>query len=321
MNPSTRHGLTLVEMLAVIAIVGLLVTLLMPALQSAREASRRATCANNLKQTGLALAGYESTNRIFPPGRSGCDRAIYQPCMGPTVQWATSFFVLILPHLEQQPLHDTLMEPGGAWRFNATRNLDLLSQAGIASAVATQLPVLCCPSDSFAATSILNGTPAAVGSYAGSMGSRGPSFPCSDTVVGIGKEVKAENTGIFMYGRKVPAAAIRDGLSQTLFVGEVVEPDTAAGNNVWTVAGRHLQCLRNTENPLNTRPGDPVRVVVNTLSANGAFQSRHPGGCQFVFGDGHTSFIEDGIGIAAYRALSTRDAKLAPGELSVSASY
>ncbi len=103
-----RIGFTLVELLVVIAIIGMLVTLLLPAVQSAREAARRSACSNNLKQIGLALTNYEGAIGAYPPGRMGCNGCQQDVCTdNPGYQRpATSGFVMLLPMLEEQGLYD-----------------------------------------------------------------------------------------------------------------------------------------------------------------------------------------------------------------------
>src|SRR5687767_8536224 len=98
-QPATRSGFTLVELLVVIAIIGILVALLLPAVQSAREAARRMQCGNNLKQLGLALLNYEAGQRVFP---FGCGGAVGHQRYAQTGTWAA----FILPQLEQQALYD-----------------------------------------------------------------------------------------------------------------------------------------------------------------------------------------------------------------------
>ena len=99
-----ERGFTLVELLVVIAIIGILIALLLPAVQAAREAARRSSCTNNLKQLALAMHNHESTYKEYPAGREGCDGAC-NPKNGP----GTSGFVYILPYIEQQNLYDQFM--------------------------------------------------------------------------------------------------------------------------------------------------------------------------------------------------------------------
>src|SRR6202008_1315417 len=102
-----RHrGFTLIELLVVIAIIAVLVALLLPAVQQAREAARRAQCSNNLKQMGLALHKYHDTNTVFPPGSQS--------------NWRTSMFVSMLPFLDQGPLFDAIGNTGAM--FGQTNN-------------------------------------------------------------------------------------------------------------------------------------------------------------------------------------------------------
>ena len=107
------RGFTLVELLVVIAIIGILVALLLPAIQSAREAARRSSCVNNEKQIGVALLNYEISHKKFPAGRHGCDASVDSKVKGceakPSVEpSAMSGFVKILPYMEEQALYDLL---------------------------------------------------------------------------------------------------------------------------------------------------------------------------------------------------------------------
>ncbi len=104
---------------------------------------------------------------------------------------------------------------------------------------------------------------------------------------------------------------IEDGTSNTFFGGEVVESHGLDSANIWTHAKRHLDGMRTTDNPLNTAPGEPVfhplRVgKTQKYFANGAFASRHPGGANFVFADGHVVFISEDIDLQTYQAYGTR---------------
>jgi prepilin-type processing-associated H-X9-DG protein len=128
-----------------------------------------------------------------------------------------------------------------------------------------------------------------------------------DVRPGTGQQYKFLNTGVFMYWRTFTTAEIRDGLSNTMFVGEVIDTHTSPSPCAWTYAARYWT-LRSTANPLNTPPGTGLYLVPDAAGdSNAAFNSRHPGGANFAFGDGHADFIQDSIDLATYQALSTRD--------------
>ena len=102
------RGFTLVELLVVIAIIGVLVALLLPAVQAAREASRRAACSNNLKQIGLAIANYQLSNKLYPPSSSDSLKNALDFSIDDVGERRHSWASYILPHLEQTPLADSI---------------------------------------------------------------------------------------------------------------------------------------------------------------------------------------------------------------------
>ncbi|MGD9128657.1 MAG: DUF1559 domain-containing protein, partial [Planctomycetia bacterium] len=140
-----QKGFTLVELLVVIAIIGILIALLLPAIQAAREAARKLGCANNLKQIGLGIMNYESTHHHFPPGRVGCDRdSTGNYCNGIHQEVATSGFVAILPHLELQNIYDLFNFSSGPW---TEQDASWITVGSNRDAVAQRPPVFVCPSD------------------------------------------------------------------------------------------------------------------------------------------------------------------------------
>jgi prepilin-type processing-associated H-X9-DG protein/prepilin-type N-terminal cleavage/methylation domain-containing protein len=299
MRSPRRPAFTLVELLVVIAIIGILVALLLPAVQAAREAARRASCNNNLKQIALAVDLYENTYKLYPPGRVGCDGINNGPCNGDPgyARVGTSGFVMLLPFLEAENLYDSFDFTDGPWVGGSTWITNN------APAIATRPEFMGCPSDAsqkFVDVTIGSvTTPAATGSYAFVHGRRGPSE-------GISGDLKINNTGVFNYRNTHWRADILDGTSNMMIVGEIIDSHTNLSRNIWTQAGRHESSLRSTENPVNTKPGTGITTSPYGIPLNGAFASRHPGGANFAFADGHVAFISENIDLATYRALSTR---------------
>jgi len=295
-----RSGFTLVELLVVIAIIGVLIALLLPAVQAAREAARRMQCANHLKQIALGIASYETSCGMFPPGRVGHDLAGTEPY----TQVGTSGFVVILPQIEQQVLYDMFDFRDGPWTYTATWYLTTNGRA-----IGERPSVYVCPSDDsepYAQTTVVGGAyvtdgkPAATGSYAlvaGTIGAAG----------GLSQAMKYNNTGLFFYNTPLKVGDVTDGLSRTMFVGEVVEGHTLDSSNIWSRNLRAMDTSRSTSNPLNTWPGEPIYMTNYGLKVNGAFASRHPGGVNFAFGDGHVQFVEENIALDVYHSLATRD--------------
>ena len=341
---------TLVELLVVIAIIGILISLLLPAIQAAREAARRMQCNNNLRQIGQAINNYESANKKYPPGRKGCDgisggssdmkpnarmpNYIVNNCVScsgdsGSARLGYSGFVIMLPFMELKGLYDSFDLP----------HL-YVTQVALAGANITQVlqrpAEFVCPSDPTSALTDLEGDAqdctgtGATGTYALCAGSLGP----DNTYPSNSQTNKIDNNGPFIYKKQYLRKDIVDGTAHTFFAGEGRD-----GLNKWT-AGMRFATLRTTANPVNT----PVKTAVapgatwvdsNTTVTtggisldpnghpwyNGAFGSFHKGGANFVFGDGHTAFITDTIdtsrvnGMSLYTSLSTRASRdTMPGE-------
>ncbi len=330
-----RDGFTLVELLVVIAIIGILVALLLPAVQAAREAARRTQCTNNLKQLGLAAMNYESTYGAFPAARRGCDGYVVWcadvqatgnvPGVNLKTQGA-SVFVQLLPFMEQQALFDMFdiknktVWDNGDWS-------GFVTDPQLIAAVGTSLPELICPSDgdlkryadlAYQATGKF---PAATGSYAGVAGDVGPPggndvlFPYRADPSGQPFELKYNNTGVFFYVHRIKIRQITDGTSNTMFFGETIEGHARLAtdgtgdllaNNIWSNGNRCNSSMRTTVNPLNTIPELGESIQNTGTRTNCGFNSRHSGGANFAMGDGSVTFLSDDISEDVYRKMSTR---------------
>jgi type II secretory pathway pseudopilin PulG len=294
----------LAEVVVVIAIIGMLMSLLLPALQCARESARQSRCQSNLRQLTLAIQSYEAIHGVYPPGRVGCDCATADICgfTPDSTRTSSSGFTQILPMLEQQALYDQLgfnTRPGAIFPDTSCGGGNNADQwaAGLANVLTMRPAVLVCPSD--LAGPQRGGV--ATGSYALVHGQNGPSR-------GINlRSVKLYNTGMFNYRIALSSREARDGLSNVFYVGEAHGGDTADGSNRWMIARRHADSLRTTDNPLNTKVSEGVVFAYYGPVENGAFRSQHPAGSHFGFGDGRVTFISDSIDLFIYRALSTRN--------------
>jgi prepilin-type N-terminal cleavage/methylation domain-containing protein/prepilin-type processing-associated H-X9-DG protein len=331
-----KSGFTLVELLVVIAIIGILIALLLPAVQAAREAARRSSCTNNLKQIGLAILNYESAKKKFPPGRLGCNSAGGKcaPYCNSAVNnalnqnQATSGFVPLMNFMEGGSLYQLASIDQssngyfGMWIESTDSGVQSAwMDAARLQVVSTRPPVMGCPS-STAVPVMTDQTmieytwpglkvPAATGSYALCAGDLGPSY-MTGSILGATKKswLECGNTGMFLLKTARTRRQITDGTSKTFAAGEVMKGDDPNSFNVWSYAFRTGSVLRNTENPLNTPPGIPSTspgsdCLYPPACWNGAFGSDHKGGANFVFVDGHVSFVTENIDLSVYRAAST----------------
>lgn len=323
--PKKPRAFTLVELLVVIAIIGVLVALLLPAVQAAREAARRMQCANNEKQIALALLGYENSHKRFPAARLGSDGGTplvecfngetYQvPDKGELTESGASALVMILPYLEQQALFDLFhADEVPIWAPNATW---YATYPEIRTALETRPDVYLCPSDSIGESyaQYSHDVPTttyhvAAGSYANVLGTLSPS---DDRI-----KVKYCGDGVFIYSRTFRVPEIEDGLSNTLVLGEtrdghLVVEGVSINSNIWSNGNRMQSTMRTTATPLNTAPGADggagliMELVAPYHLSNGGFSSYHPAGANFAYGDGRVEFINDSIDLATYKSLSTR---------------
>lgn len=308
-------GFTLVELLVVIAIIATLIGLLLPAVQSAREAARRSSCTNKLKQLGLAVLTFHDAKKKFPAGvpqwgeggaANTCD--LQGPgCTG------RGWILETLPFMEQTGLYNQLA-PSAKGNIYDNRGLKL-SQ----SSLNTPLPMLACPTDPEAAQPrrdqfivSMTGVEATVTSYKGVLGATkvgatfGSVWPRHDdeprpAVDCHNNTNKLACKGIFWrnaYLHPVKLKDITDGTSKTLLIGESV-----AAHDYHSVAlyadGDWAAC----NIPLNYLPKPPVPQ--NWWNVRG-FRSLHAGGANFTRADGSVRFTDETIDMNVYVALSTK---------------
>ncbi len=303
----------------VIAIIGILVGLLLPAVQAAREAARRTQCTNNLKNIVLAMINYENSQQEFPAGRYSCDASSVSDCnhLSDQQRVGPSAFVAVLPQLEQQQLFDQFSQDdfnGGPWVTDTSGDTQWIPR--YEDAIAARPDVFVCPSDDaepccqtmpgnivvgrshFLRNSRGAQDCAATGNYALCFGTHSPAIANWSS--------KVSANGAFIYVRQLKIRQFTDGLSNTLFVGEGIETSTHAGALVWSLGYRHSS-LRTSANPINTPPGTlDVNSAYPPGLLNGAFQSKHPGGALFAYGDGHVALLGESISQRTYDALMTR---------------
>ncbi len=274
------RGFTLVELLVVIAIIGILVALLLPAVQAAREAARRTSCTNHLKQLGLAVQLHHDTKGRYPMGRTGTD------------QYAVAWSFQLLPYLEENVV------------FGAYNERERVDDPSNAIAMRTPVEAFTCPSrrgpvadrdfDNDDAPSLVQGV-AASGDYAANAG--------ITTLVGfingtdLPAPVNRSEVGPMYSFSRISARRVRDGLSHTIAVGERHFPPVptgtppglihySQGDTAFFAGDNRETALRGAAGGIAGDRQDPSREK---------FGSPHSGVTLFVFLDGHVGPIENGI--------------------------
>jgi len=289
MSMRTRRAQTLIELLVVIAIIGILASLLMPAVLAARAAARRAECGNNLRQMGIALHAYHNNHRSFPAGYILPNKTLWS--------------AMLLPQLEQQPLYDSL-DFAGAWDLDGSAN---------ERACATYLSIFRCPASVAPRHTNVQGVTGRVpANY----------LACATGIAldesGPPPVVSSQKDGVFYLNSATRVRDILDGTSQTVAVGEA-EHDVGTqgidhGGTVHIVDHWYIGSPMIHQSDLSECLGSTA-ARVNALFAPGAFidekelgfSSRHPGGAQVLLADGHVTFISETIDRSVWSAMGTRD--------------
>lgn len=318
----TRVGFTLIELLVVIAIIAILIALLLPAVQQAREAARRSTCKNQLKQIGLAMQNYHDTFGTFPLGSS-------HTASGTSTGWGPSFWVGLLPYLDQANVYNNLNLE--ATHAGYTGNCDN-------AAVSNQnMQFLRCPTDprpdmGFSDLSPTCGQNTTMPSYVGIAGatSQNGGFGFTPVERDNGANGWCSGSGTLVPGEVIRMRDITDGTSNTMIIGE---------HSNWVIDGANRRALtgyhgwmmgKNSANRMPTYSERHFNLVTiryrvgeNNYSLNGfnqnygcnaALISGHTGVAQAVFGDGSVRALGESADLAIIKRLATRNDGQVVGE-------
>ncbi|WZP00918.1 DUF1559 domain-containing protein [Isosphaeraceae bacterium EP7] len=341
---SSRPGFTLIELLVVISIIAVLIALLLPAVQSAREAARRIQCTNNMKQMGLATHTYISQCDLFPPGaiKDGFGNT------GNALTWRA----MILPQMEANNQYNAI-------NFSIT---NALAAPAMATVWYTSIAAFLCPSDGQGQSPVGF---AAYGGPNGSMGVITPPFPPNTPVGSTGVQLmpvsnylmsfgdnyavetlvgttnpwetpNASSAGVnprigyngywgttsnsgsmrgfsdYTTGGTATMASVTDGTSNTVLYGEGL-PDEDANNEMWGFTGGSagvtipLNWKTNGRNEACVGNWNSVDWTCRYSYAARGFKSRHPGGANFTFADGSVRFLKSSINRASYAAIGSRN--------------
>jgi prepilin-type N-terminal cleavage/methylation domain-containing protein/prepilin-type processing-associated H-X9-DG protein len=286
---ASNGGFTLVELLVVIAIIGTLVGLLLPAVQAARESSRRSACSNNIKQIGLGIHGYADAKKMLPPQASADDMLL--PASAPAADkrkgWGWTF--LILPYAEQSAIYDALATG------TATANVATLAGSHL-DLVRTPLPLFLCPSCRIAPADVesqyTQGPKSGKSNYAACTGPA--NIGCSNFTASTGGPCSAASLGAIRKARGRPLREITDGLSKTFVIGEVggkAAPGVSDNKMPGLWAGTYYPIY---DGALSLSVSRTTRYKLNSGDSS-AFGSAHPDGAHFAMCDGSARFINSMI--------------------------
>jgi prepilin-type N-terminal cleavage/methylation domain-containing protein len=335
-SSSKKSGFTLVELLVVIAIIGILVALLLPAVQSAREAARRTQCTNNLKQIGIALHNYHDTFKSFPFGKGPS----YAGAAG-YARWSSH--ALLLPFMEQIPLHSSIdfrYAPATPGMGGVINFMPAYTNPGNINLVASQTFVqgFLCPSDGSSGGGPWPGQ----NNYAANQG--GWLCDRSDTPAAPGDIAPGElQTGVLYYLSQIRMASITDGASNTAAFSERLrgnggpnpKRDLFVMANQTSLQATYQTCTAtnpNTATPLTSKwgwswvmgencctlynhvsgpntiscAGLPFPGTMTNMAMQVSASSNHPGGVLVLLCDASVRFIPQTVDLSTWRAIGTR---------------
>ena len=280
----SRRGFTLIELLVVIAIIAILISLLLPAVQQAREAARRTQCRNNLVQLVLAMHNYEMAYEMLPPGTINPTGPIKSIPSGYHMSW----LVQLLPYVDQESVYRHIDFTVGAYDPKNMKTRGVI------------LPTFLCPSDPGIGSS--NNGRVAQTNYAGCHNdSEAP--------------IEVDNNGVLFLNSSIRYRQITDGASNTIMIGETSYNGLSLGWMSGTRATLRNTSGINVETSQQFAPGGRAGLpLVPGPTVVGGFSSPHVGGAQFAFADGSVHFISENIDRATFKHLGNRADGALPGQ-------
>ena len=280
------RGFTIVELLVVVVMIGMLLLLLMPAVQMAREVARRAQCRTHLMQLNTGVLAYEHAHRVLPPGVVNADGPIKNEPDGYHVSW----FVQVLPFVDRENVYRTFDFREGVYA------------AANSTARAATISLFFCPTEQL--------TP---------KGGGGVSTNYAACHNDLETPIAADNHGVFFLNSSLRSDEIEDGAAHTIFLGEKLRE---TGDLGW--ASGTAATLRNMGATINAREAMAKRANAGSGGATdsptartavGSFSSMHPGGANFALGDGSVRFISESADLTVLQRLANRhDGSLVVGD-------
>jgi len=303
-----RRGFTLIELLVVIAIIAILVALLLPAVQQAREAARRTSCKNSMKQIGLALHNYHDTHNVFPPGGiSNISNVPTDFCSQPIGGGGGISFsqapwtVMILPFMEENARYDNMNFSAG---FISMQDDVAYGNANAANRTEWLRPnsKYQCPSDPY--SNETTGT----NNYFGVQG--GETAFCSNS---DGVRVWMKD-GMLYHNSNTRMRDVTDGTSNVFLLGETKYQSSSDVNvqfyrwasSDWPRSAGQPAQVSAALFPINSQPAPKPGGAASFNVMNRLFGSYHPGGCHFVMADGSVHFVSQNVDVTTYRTLAKR---------------